>query len=168
MLKILPKDGTNPDFCYICCSSAAFCLSWATLGRSWGALGLRLAALGHSWAPLGRSWPLLGRSWPLLGRPWGALGCSRPLLGHSWAALKTMCKNHQKIDAKNDRFGLPKGSQNETKIAPKSNQKLMQKTKRKKNRHKTVLGLSWEDVGSFSVAPWGQKYCFLIGLCRFS
>ena len=90
----------------------------ATLGCSWPALGVLLATLGRSWAALGRSWVALGRS---------------------WAALGTTPKNHQKIDAKNDRFGPPKASQNDPKIGPKNDQKSMPKTKRKKNRNKTKI-----------------------------
>ena len=44
-----------------------------------------------------------------------------------------------KIDAKNDRFGLPKASQNDPKIDPKNDKKSMPKTKRKKNQHKTKI-----------------------------
>ena len=44
-----------------------------------------------------------------------------------------------KIDAKNDRFGLPKASQNDLKIGPKNYKKSMQKKKRKKNQHKTKM-----------------------------
>ena len=45
-----------------------------------------------------------GRSWVLLGRSWAALGPLLAALGRSWAALGTTRKNHQKIDAENDRF----------------------------------------------------------------
>ena len=66
------------------------------------------------------------------GSSWGALG-------RSWGALGTTCKHHQKIESKNDRFGPPKGSQNGLKIVPKSDQKSMPKTIRKKNQSKTNL-----------------------------
>ena len=64
----------------------------------------------HFWPLLGLSWPLLGRSWALLGGSWEALGRSWGALGRSWGDLGTTCKNHPKIDAKNDRLGLPKGT----------------------------------------------------------
>ena len=102
--------------------------SWAALGRSFAALG---SLLGRSWPLFRRSQAALGPSWPLLGRSWGALGRSWVALGRPSAALRTACKNHPKIDAKNDRFGLPKALQNGSKIAPKSVQKTMQKTMRK-------------------------------------
>ena len=85
------------------------------LGLSWPLLGAFWMPLGVFWAPLGASWVPLGGSWGALGRPWGGLGAT--------------CKNHPKINAKIDRFGLPKASQNGTKIGPKSDQKSMQKTK---------------------------------------
>ena len=44
-----------------------------------------------------------------------------------------------KIDDKDDRFGLPKASQNDSQIGPKNEQKSMPKTKRKKNQHKTKI-----------------------------
>ena len=75
---------------------------------------------------LGASWAVLGRSWGGLGRSWGGLGTTR--------------KNHQKIDAQNDPFWLPKGAQNGTQNGPKSDPKSMQKTDRKKNRTKTKIG----------------------------
>ena len=95
--------------------------SWPLLGRFWPLLGRSGALLGRSWALLGRSWGALGRSWAALGRSWAALG-------RSWGALGTTCKNQQKIDAKNDRFGLPKASQNDPKIDQKNDQKSMQKS----------------------------------------
>ena len=79
------------------------------------ALGPLLAALGPLLGALG---PLLGALGPLLGRSWAALG-------RSWAALGTTCKNHQKIDAKNDGFGPPKASQKPPQMTPKSNQKTI-------------------------------------------
>ena len=103
----------------------------AALGRSWPLL----AALGALVAALGL---LLGRSWALLGGSWGALG-------RSWGDLGTTCENHQKIDAKNDRFWLPKAPPNGTKIALKSDQKSMKKTKRKKRSDKIP---SWNRLGA--------------------
>ena len=76
------------------------CRSLATFGRSWGALESLLAAFGRSWAALG---PLLAALGPLLAA-----------LGRSW----TTCKNHPKIDPKNDRFGLQKGCPKRAKIGP--------------------------------------------------
>ena len=102
------------------------------LGALLGALGALLAALG---ALLGALGALLGRSWPLLGPSW-------VLLGRSWAALGTTCKKHQKIDAKDDRFGPPKASQNDSKIDPQIDQKSMQSTMRKKTRYRTNIGPS--------------------------
>ena len=99
---------------------------FGTPGLSWAPLGAFLAALG---ALLGRSWPLLGCSWALLGRPglllgrsWVAFGPLLGGLGRSWGDLGTTCKNHQKNDAKNDRFWLPKGRPKGAKIGPKTNQ----------------------------------------------
>ena len=74
-----------------------FCCSWASPGRSWATFGRSGAAFGRSWAALGRS----------------------------WAALGTTFKNHQKIDAKNYRFGPPKASQKPPKMTPKSDQKTI-------------------------------------------
>ena len=139
---------------FACTALVILSLSFRT---SWALLGHFLPLLGLSWPLLGRSWPLLGSSWAALGRSWEALGELLAALGRSWGDLGTTCKNHEKNDAKNDRFGLPKAPPNGTKIAPKSDQKSMQKTKRKKNRNKIVLGPSWDDLGSCSVAPGGQK-----------
>jgi len=74
---------------------------------------------------LGGSWEALGRSWAALGRSWGDLGPT--------------CKNHPKIDAKNDRFGLPKGRQNGANMRPKSVQKTVRKTNRKNNKNHTKI-----------------------------
>ena len=117
-LKICSKDYKKKMFALFSAHWPPFDLFWGALGRSWGALGALLGALG---ALLGRSWPLLDPSWPLLGRSWNGT------------------KNHPKIDAKYDRFGPPKGSQNASKIDPKINQKSMQKTMRKKNRYRTNI-----------------------------
>ena len=97
----------------------AFC----SFVRSWPVLGLSWPLLGRSWALLGRSWPLWGSSWAALGRSWEALGRLLAALGRSWGDLGTTCENHQKIDAKNDRFWLPKAPPNGTKIALTSVQK---------------------------------------------
>jgi len=112
----------------------------AALGSFLAALGSFLAALGRSWGAFGRSWAPLGRSWAALGRSWAALG-------RSWAALGTTCKNHQKIDAKNDRFGPPKASQKPPKMTPnrtKKRPKIDAKNELKKtplqDRPGTVLG----------------------------
>ena len=112
----------------------------AALGLFWVALG---PLLGRSWAALGRSWPLLGRSWVLLASLGSALG---PLLAALGAILERhakIIKNHEKIDAQNDGFWLPKAPPNDTKIAPKSDKKSMQKTKRKKNE----IRPSWGRLG---------------------
>ena len=81
-------------------------------------------------------------------------------LGRSWGDLGTTRNNHQKIDAKNDRFWVPKGPPDGIKIGPKTYKKSMQKTMRKQNRNKTVLGPSWGDLGSFVVAPGGLFLLF--------
>ena len=99
ILKSLSKDNKKLMF-------TALCRSLATFGRSWAALGSLLVAFGRSCAALG---PLLAA----LGRLLAALG---PLL----AALGTTFENHPKIDAKNDRFGPPKASQNDTKSYQKT------------------------------------------------
>ena len=111
------------------------------LGSLFAALRALLAALG---CLLGALWPLLGLSWPPLGRSWALLGGSWEALGRSWGDLGATCKNHQKIDAKNDRFGVPKASQNGTKIGPQTDKKSMQKTKRKKNE----IRPSWDRLGA--------------------
>ena len=98
-------------------------------GRAWD---LSWPLLGAFWVPLGVFWAPFGASWVPLGGSWGALG-------RSWGGLGTTCKNHQKFDAKNDRFGHPKASQNDSKIDPQIDQKSMQKTMRKKNRYRTNI-----------------------------
>ena len=104
-------------------------------------LGTLLGALG----------PLLGRSWALLGRSWGALGAL-------WAALGAEFKNHQQVNAQNDRFWLPKGCPKGAKIDPKTDQNRRQKSMRKKHMFKIVLEPSWDDLGSFWVASGGHFY----------
>ena len=69
----------------------------------------------------------------------------RPL-GRSRAALGPTYENHQKIDAQNDRSGLPIASQNETKILPKSSQNRL------KNEHQKYI-----DVWSFVDPKTDQK-----------
>ena len=122
--------------------------SWAAVGPFWAALGPLLAALGPLLAALGallgRSWPHLGRSWAALGRSWGALGRSWEALGPSWAALGTTCKNHPKIDAKNDRLGLPKASQ----MAPTSDQKTIKNRCKKRSENRTEKRPSWNRLGA--------------------
>ena len=59
----------------------------------------------------------------------GALGLLLAALG---AILERHAKIIEKIDAKNDRFGVPKGSQNETKIGPKTDKKIDAKNEAKK------------------------------------
>ena len=113
-------------FCFSCASrisKESGSLSFCYLRLLVGTPGVLLAALGRFLVALGRSWALLGRSWALLGRSWAALGRSWAALGRSWVALGTTCKNHPKIDAQNDRFGLPKAPQNGAKMTPKPNQK---------------------------------------------
>ena len=91
------------------------------------------------WLLLGCFWPLLGRFWPTFAPSWAAFGRSWPLLGGPGATHThtfrrpnthtythgTTFKNHQKIDAKNDRFGPPKASQKPPKMTPKSDQKTI-------------------------------------------
>ena len=134
------------------------CCSWGALGRSWGAFGRSWALLGRSWVALGPLFVALGPLLAALGPLLGALGRSWAALGRSWSALGTTCKNHQKIDAKNDRFGPPKASQNDSKIGPKIDRKSMQKTKRKKHLFKIVLAPFWGDLGSFCDRSWGHVY----------
>ena len=112
----------------------------AGLGPVLAALGALLAALGLL---LGRSWALLGGSWEALGRSWGDLG--------------TTCKNHPKIDPKNDRFRLPKGRPEGAKIEPQTDQNRRQKSMRKKHLFKIVLEPSWSDLGSFWRPSWEPK-----------
>ena len=113
LLSFRPPVSTN---CLLGSLGLCFllvCSLLAGLGPLLAALGPLLGALGPLLAALGL---LLGRSWALLGGSWGALG-------RSWGDLGTTCENHHKIDAKNDRFWLPKAPPNDTKIAIKSNQK---------------------------------------------
>ena len=125
------------------------------LGSLFAALEDLLAALGPLLGALGRllggSWPLLGRSWALLGGSWEALGGSWAALGRSWGDLGTTCKTHPKIDAKNYRFGLPKGAPNGTKIGPQNGPKSMIKIDAKKtplqDHLEAVLGGSWAVLG---------------------
>ena len=117
------------------------------LGSLFAALGALLAALGRLlgafWVPFGRSWPPLGRSLALLGGSWEALG-------RSWGDLGATCKNHQKINAQNDRCWLPKGRPKGAQIDPQTDQNRRQKSMRKKHLLKIVLDPFWSDLGSFS------------------
>ena len=146
--------------CFACTALVIFSLSFrylfALFSSVLGPLGSLSAALGPLSAALGRSWAPFGCPLAALGRSWGALGTLLAALGRSWGDLGTTCKNHLEIYPQNDRFGLPKASQNGTKIEPKSDQKSMQKTKRKKNQNETVLEPSWGDPGPFCDRSWGH------------
>ena len=112
--------------CFACTALVIFSLSFrylfALFSSVLGPLGSLSAALGPLSAALGRSWAPFGCPLAALGRSWGALGTLLAALGRSWGDLGTTCKNHQKNDAKNDRFWLPKGRPKGAKIDPKTNQ----------------------------------------------
>ena len=123
-------------------SWVTFCRSWGSLGRSWALLGRSWGALGRSWAALGGSWAALRRSWAALSRSWGDLGTTR--------------KNHQKIDAKNDRCWLPKAPP----MAPKSDQKAIKNRCKKRSEKKTEIRPSWGRLGTILArfgSPFGLK-----------
>jgi hypothetical protein len=80
--------------------------SWGTLGRSWDALEGLLGALWSRWGALGTSWGALG----------ALLGHSCELLWHPWALLGRSWNDTPKTDAKNERFGLQKGSEKRNNI----------------------------------------------------
>ena len=82
------------------------------------------------WLLLGPLGHLFGRSWDLSGASWGLPGRLLEPLGASWGALGAPLGRHPKKERKMipkmtdlDRFGLPKGTKNGTKIAPESDQK---------------------------------------------
>ena len=71
-----------------------------------------------------------------LGRSWGPLGA---LL----EPLRTTCKNHVKIDAKNYRFGPPNGRQKGSQSGPKSYQKPIKNQCKKRTEKNTSARSSW-------------------------
>ena len=86
----------------------------AVFGRSWAVLGSVLRPLGPLLAALSRFWTAPGRHTHTFRRP----------KTHT-RTHRTAFKNHQKIDAKNDRFRPPKSPQKPPKMTPKSNQKTI-------------------------------------------
>ena len=103
------------------------------LGRSWGALGL----LGGSWSLLGRSLgalgaflgargAVLGRSLDVLERSWGSFWAPGALLLELfWSPLRAGLQYHENIENHwffngFSRFFRVRGSQNRSKIVPKS------------------------------------------------
>ena len=111
-----------------------FCYSWPLLGASWGLLEVSWGSLGASWGSLGASWAPLGH---LLGHLGGLLG-----------PLGLTFKNHQKIDAQNDRFGPPKASQKPPKMTPKSHQKAIKNHCKKRMEKNTSSRSSWHRFGT--------------------
>ena len=111
---------------------------------------LFLAALGRSWGPLGASWAPLGGLLGPLGR---LLEPLRALL----EPLRTTCKNHVKIDAKNDRFGPPNGRQKGSQSGPKSDQKSIKNQCKKRSEKNTSARSSWHRL-------WTILGCFVTAL----
>ena len=112
-------------------SGGALGFSWRLSGASWGAPGVLLGGPGGL---LGASWGVPGPPGGVLGASWGRLGA---LLGPSFLEMKFW--SFFLID-----FGTEKGaqrggfgSQNESKIVPKT-----------KTKTKTKKRLSWEPLGS--------------------
>lgn len=110
--------------------------SWGLLGRSWG-------LPGASWAPLGPSWLLFGGLGVLLG-----------ILGHLLERLevtKATCIlkiNFQTVFSAHrrkflDLFLMPKS----TKIASKTNENLTRISRAKKMLLRSLLELSWTELG---------------------
>ena len=131
-------------FVYFSLLVLLLCFDFAILGAFLVLLGAFWVLLGAFWVPLGLSWALLGRSWGALGRSWGGLGAQVdfwsifcPILAPTW---------------------LPKGAHKATKTEPKTNQNRRQILTSKKQLFKTGLVPPWGDLGSFLVAPGGQKY----------
>jgi hypothetical protein len=126
---------------YVC--FAILGCSWPLLGASWGLLGTSWRPLGASWAPLGGLLGPLGR----LLEPLGAL----------LEPLRTTCKNHVKIDAKNDRFGPPNGRQKGSQSGPKSDQKSIKNQCKKRSEKNTSARSSWHRL-------WTILGCFVTAL----
>ena len=76
-----------------------------------------------------------------------ALGPLLAALGRSWDDLGTTCKNHQKIDTKNDRFWLPKGVPNGTQIDPKTIPKRTKIDDKNRCEKNTSSRPSWSRLG---------------------
>ena len=125
-------------------------MCFAILGCSW-------PLLGASWGLLGTSWRPLGASWAPLGGLLGPLGRLLEPLGALLEPLRTTCKNHVKIDAKNDRFGPPNGRQKGSQSGPKSDQKSIKNQCKKRTEKNTSARSSWHRL-------WTILGCFVTAL----
>ena len=127
------------------------------LGSSWHLLGSLEALLEPPGA-------LLGASWSLLGRSWGGLRASWDPLGPSWRRSKTRQKQRAFLNPKKypkksctQVFLAPFWAPKSTKNHPKTNQKFRRFSRAKKMLLKSLLELSWADLGAFWEPSWGSK-----------
>ena len=129
-------------------------------GRFWKSIW----PLGGSFWPLGGSfWPLGASFWPLGG---SFLASWKPL-GASWIFWVILGPARRGGGPPLGRFWSPKGSQDEAKFRPKTDQNRCQKRSRKKkaleDRLGAVLGRSWVVLG----AVLGSKSCSRSSGARF-
>ena len=139
--------------CCVRCCLLCSVLSCVLLG---GRFGRPIWPLGGSFWPLGRSfWPLGGSFWPLGG---SFLASWKPL-GASWIFWVILGPARSDGDPPLGGFWSPKGSQDEAKFRPKTDQNRCQKRSRRKkaleDRLGAVLGRSWVVLG----AVLGSKSC---------
>ena len=135
----------------------------STCGCFWGVLGRFLVVLGGLREVLRGHFGVLGGSWAALGGSWAPLGATGSRLGPSWVVRVVLGPTRPGEPRHLARFWVPKGAQDEAKIAPKRDQNRCQKRSRKKKLLKIVLESSWSDLGSFWVPSWSPKIAGNLG-----
>ena len=136
------------------------------LGHSWGHFEESRAVLGPSWSLLGGSWGLPEGSWGLLGMSWGLLGHSWGLLEWSVGGMLPQLIFLMIFGSILDRSWGPKGSQNGSKMGPKTVQNRRQKSTWKMIAFGTLLDPSWARLEPFWGRSWGQKSLIFLGFIK--